>query len=795
MVDDPFAKYSAAPPQSAPPSAAGGEDPFAKYARAPEGEQEPPEPKEVGMGSAALRGAKQAFTLGYSPQVTAAIKTGHMVGSDDPEYAKAVAEEKAANEAAWNQHPFAYGAGMVGAAIPAAVAQLFAAPEEAAVAGTIGAGELIANASNVARLAGTGVRAVAGAGEGIAPTLARGAAGALESPLTEGAIYGSSTGDTAEEKLKGAAEGAIGAKILPPIIKGAAGVAGDVASSVIGKPFMRAISGDPTTAEVVGNAAKNIENLTGTSLETPAASASTSPVMALATKADPFSQAANSAARHSASVDSVLSNITGDNPPNPEMAGRAIQNSFYNDFITGSGPKSFRSQMDAIYAPVQSMEASPKQFNPTNLMDAIGNLRTGDDYKINPKGIDSAIATIKDGLESAPDGMTLGYMRKLRQFVSDKMDFNTLNGIDSDQKTMAALRNALTQDMQATAQKLAGSDTSKAFAFQRAEAKASQLYGLKDQLIDSLGNITPGTAGSQTPSNAFFNMVGMAGQRRAGDVAQLSNIKEAISPEAWNQFQRAYINQMSPSGKFSYGNFGKQYSMMSDPAKDLIFGQAGDKGVRDVMENISTIGRHVGPKLDKLTSQAGGISGLQTLEGVATFGAPARALTAMGTAGILGRAGARNITASLPPASTLSNLSRAVQSNPKAQEIINSLQTKLADPVLSGTRTGRQVILNALQKSSAALSAQTGISLSPVALHAIIVAGGYAARHALGHAAGGRIGRKTGGAVKKDAKAEAHRLIALSEKIRKKQAQQTEPLLNLDDTTVAKALEIANRGK
>ena len=63
------------------------------------------------------------------------------------------------------------------------------------------------------------------------------------------------------------------------------------------------------------------------------------------------------------------------------------------------------------------------------------------------------------------------------------------------------------------------------------------------------------------------------------------------------------------------------------------------------------------------------------------------------------------------------------------------------------------------------------------------------------HAAGGRIGRKTGGVVRKDAKAEAHRLIALSEKIRKKQAQQTEPLLNLDDTTVAKALEIANRGK
>ena len=62
------------------------------------------------------------------------------------------------------------------------------------------------------------------------------------------------------------------------------------------------------------------------------------------------------------------------------------------------------------------------------------------------------------------------------------------------------------------------------------------------------------------------------------------------------------------------------------------------------------------------------------------------------------------------------------------------------------------------------------------------------------HAAGGRIGRKTGGVVRKDAKAEALRLIAMAEKIKKKQAKQTEPLLNLDDTTVAKALEIANRG-
>gem|GEM_PF-6424076 len=793
MAEDPFAKYSSAPPERALETA-NGEDPFAKYARAPAGEEAPPEPQEVGSGSAAWRGAKQAFLLGYEPQISAAFSTGHMPGSSDPEYAKAVAAEKAANEAAWQQHPWMYGAGMVGAALPAAAAQLVAAPEEAVAAGGLGAGELLANSGSLANLAGAGARALAGAGEGVAPTLAKGAAAALESPVTQGAIYGSSTGDTATEKLKGAAEGAAFAKLLPGLVSGAAGMAGDAFAGAVTKPLSRLVSGDPTTAEIVGNAAKNIENLTGETLETPAAAASNGLVSALATKADPFSQAANKAAGHSGTIDNIIGNIIGDNPPDSQAAGRAIQDSFYNDYIVGNGPNSFRSQMDRIYAPVQSMEDTPAKFAPSNLLDAIDSLRTGDEYKINPKGIDNAIGTIQDGLNASPNGMSLGYMRKLRQFISDRMDFNNLNGVDADQKTMSALRNALTQDMQATADKISGPDAAKALAFQRAEAQASDLYNQKDKLIDSLGNIKPGAAGATTPAETFATLSGMAGLRRAGNVDALQDIKNTVSPDAWNTFQRAYLNQMSPSGRFSYGNFNKQYGQMSNKAKDLIFGPMGDGGVRDIMENISTIGRHVGPKIDKLTSQAGGISGLQTLEGVATFGAPRRALTAMGAATVLGRAGARNITAPLPSPSVMANISRSIQNNPQAQSIISNIQSKMVDPVLSGTKTGRQVLQNALNKSSAALSAQLGITVTPAILNALIIGGGHVVRHFVGHAEGGRIGRKTGGIVKKNPKAEAERLIKLADKLKKDEGSKTEPLLNLDDTTVAKALEIANRG-
>lgn len=59
--------------------------------------------------------------------------------------------------------------------------------------------------------------------------------------------------------------------------------------------------------------------------------------------------------------------------------------------------------------------------------------------------------------------------------------------------------------------------------------------------------------------------------------------------------------------------------------------------------------------------------------------------------------------------------------------------------------------------------------------------------------AGGRIGRATGGRTGKNPKMKAESLIALANKIKKEESQNTSSLLNLDDTTVAKALAVANK--
>lgn len=59
---------------------------------------------------------------------------------------------------------------------------------------------------------------------------------------------------------------------------------------------------------------------------------------------------------------------------------------------------------------------------------------------------------------------------------------------------------------------------------------------------------------------------------------------------------------------------------------------------------------------------------------------------------------------------------------------------------------------------------------------------------------GGRVQRATGGRADTSAKAKADKLIAMVDQVRKSEGKGTSSLLNLDDTTVAKALAVANRG-
>ena len=713
---------------------------------------------EIGGLESFGRGAGNAFALGYSPQLIAAIKTGHLPGSDNPEYVSELAKQKAANEEAWSQHPYAYGAGMVGAAIPAAINAVVAGPEELAGAG------LLAESGNIGSLAGAGLRSVAGGSK-----LAGKAADVLANPITQGAIYGSSEGDTVADKLSGAAAGAIGAKVAPMVL-GAAGKAVGAVAGKVADPVVHALTGGADSAAMAGGLAHDI----GVSL--PSAATGLSTPVSVASKLDFFNQVPKASARTLSELGSKVSDVAGD--ADPEKAGEAVRSAVGQWLRDEENPMGFRSQMNSHYKPLDNLSKSNQMMDISNVRAAVEAARNSSLGKVSD--LEPTLKVVEKALADER-GNNFEDMKNLRGIISDAMTFNRMPGSAGlNDSVLAQLRDAATKDMNAYAQSVGGAQAVKDLA--EANANAQKLYNLRDNILKTVGNPNQG-AGFKAPSSIYSNIVSSASAKKP-NIAALSPLQQVVNnydPDAWSLVGKTYANTFAPGGQFSFGNFNKFYNDALHPTgKDLLFGSG---PARDTFEKINALGRAtsdgvpLGSKLDTFAQKAGAnIAPVTIAEPIAALtesallgGLPLKTMGAAGMGSLAGAYGARNI----------------------------------ARPLSQYTpTTGQKVIGKAIQRSAPLVGAQ---AINPLGAGAVRAAVPYAVMKATEqlptslydtgqHAAGGRIGRKTGGAVRKDAKAEAHRLIALSEKIRKKQAQQTEPLLNLDDTTVAKALEIANRG-
>ena len=716
---------------------------------------------EIGGIESFGRGAGNAFALGYSPQLIAAIKTGDLPGSDNPEYISELTKQKAANEEAWNQHPWLYGTGMAAAALPAAANAVLAGPEELAAAG--GAG-LLAESSNIGSLASAGLRSVAGGSK-----LAGKAADVLASPFTQGAVYGSSEGENLEDKASGAAAGAIGAKVAPMVL----GAAGKTIGSIVGKtadPVVHALTGGANSAAVAGNLAHDI----GVSL--PSAATGLSTPVSVASKLDFFNQVPKASARTLSELGSKVSDIAGD--ADPEKAGEAVRSAVGQWLKDENAPMGFRSQMNSYYKPLDNLSKSNQMMDISNVRAAVESARNSSLGKVSD--LEPTLNVVAKAL--ADDrGYNFEDMKNLRGIISDAMTFNRMPGSAGlNDSVLAQLRDAATKDMNAYAQSVGGSQAVKDLA--EANANAQKLYNLRDSILKTVGNPNQG-AGFKAPSSIYSNIVASASAKKP-NIAALSPLQQVVNnydPDAWSLVGKTYANTLAPGGQFSFGHFNKFYNDALHPTgKDLLFGSG---AARDAFDKIDALGRvtsdgvPLGSKLDTFAQKAGAnIAPVTVAEPIAAItesallgGLPLKTMGAAGMGSLAGAYGARNI------------------SRPISQYT---------------PTTGQKVIGKAIQKSAPLVGAQAINPLGAGAIKAAVPYGVMKATEQLPswlydsgqHAAGGRIGRKTGGVVRKDAKAEAHRLIALSEKIRKKQAQQTEPLLNLDDTTVAKALEIANRG-
>jgi hypothetical protein len=715
-------------------------------------------PEEISRTEAFGRGAAQAFGLGYSPQLIAAVKTGHLPGSDDPAYAEEVKKQKAATEQAWEQHPWLYGSGMVASAIPAAAGAVLGAPE-AAAAGTLGS------------LGGAGLRALAGEGAGMLPTALRGAAKVAESPIAQGAVFGSSEGETAGEKLAGAGAGAIGAKVAPAVL-GAAGSGIKAIGSKIAPdfvdPIFHALTGNPSTAKTAANIASEIPNVTF-----PAAAASDSGVLRTAIGADVFNQVPKAVNKTFNEIGSAISDYSAN--ANRNDAGEAIRNAVKSWSYDATNPAGFKALMDQIYAPVRTLEASTAVQYPSSLLKAIGaEIR-------DPKGrmgdITPTLNIAKIPMQAADDagGLTFAEMKAFREILSDQISWNQAPGVSGiDNNILKRMRDAVTRDMTKYAQNVGNKKLANEFA--SVNKKASDLYNLRNSVYNLTGNPEVQGPGSYANDAIYSKIIGAAAKRGGANISDLDNLYNTVvkyNPDAWASIGKAYAaDRIAPNGQFTFANFHKHFDDFLDPrGKALIFGQPSDP-TRKMFENIGDLGRvdvkgqPLGKIMDTWASKVGaypikpGVGaaelGSAILESQLTGGLPLKTVGAGLLGAGAGAMGARNVAAPMS------------QYVPSQATQIAGETIKRAAPLV-GAEEAQKTPLPGAVKAAGPLALYGVTSQLPSWL--------YNAP---------RSGRKHGGRV-------SDRLVSMVDRAKKNINNNTQSLLQTPDSHVAHALEIANR--
>lgn len=729
---------------------------------------------EVGGLESFGRGAANAFALGYSPQLIAGIKTGHMPGSENKEYLAELAKQKASNEEAWNQHPWLYGTGMAAAAVPAAANAIFAGPEEAVAAG--GAG-LLAESGNIASLASAGLRGIAG-GSRLAGT----AADVLANPLTQGAIYGSSEGENLSDKLSGAAAGAIGAKVAPMVL-GAAGKAVGSLGSKIAPKFSEQVSQALSNGVSKGDIAGAIGNDVGFSV--PGFVKYEKGPSNFVAGTDIRNSMGKASAKTRGEIGGILSDMT--QGANANDTGEAVRNAIAKWSYDKEDPNGFKTQLDSYFKPLQDLRDSSTAFNLSNTNATLDSIRNSSKAKISDV---EPTLKIMSYAENSPNGLTFDEMHELRQLIGDEIDFNRgPNSKNLDEAMLKKLYGSVTKDMQNATEAFGGKD--KLAAFNEANKNASDLYNIRQSVLRITGNPDVNGAGRKNAGQIYQGIENAALKKAGGpDVSDLSNLQDVLNsydPDTWDKVGQTYVaNKIAPNGNFSFQNLGKTYDTDLHPrGKDLLFGSPVSNDLRSNLDKIEAFGslpageKTIGGHIDELAGSAGNKAferkgilselGLGVGEAALFGGLPLKTLAGMGTASGLGAYGARNVA------------------RPLSQY---------------APTTGQKVIGKALQKSAPLIGAQ---AVNPWGVGAVNAAVPYGIMKATEqfppwlydtgqHASGGRIERKAGGRIQKDPKAEAERLIKMADKLKKDEGSKTESLLNLDDTTVAKALEIANRG-
>jgi hypothetical protein len=348
-----------------------------------------------------------------------------------------------------------------------------------------------------------------------------------------------------------------------------------------------------------------------------------------------------------------------------------------------------------------------------------------------------------------PNGLSYQGIKDLRSFIGRKLSSGVLPE-DTDGAELKQIYGALSEDLNSAASNAGGVQG------KQAHDLANSIYNAISDKRKALLPLIGGEKAGASSEKVFSNILNAANKNtNVGNLEMLRQAKSVMNPEDWQTAVRGVVAQM---GRDANGNFlpsqfigGSGYNKLSEGGKDLLFGAPGTVA-RDNLDTLADVSNRF-----KDVSKYANTSGTAHAIAISRFfESPIDWITStLGATGV-----SKAISAPATPAGAA-----------------------LSIPTMVG-KTGIEAARAAALSNAPAIGPTAlgwGLSRFPLA------------QPQQGHAAGGRVPRKSGGKVQSGHQHLVDRLFRLGEQAKKTEKAHTEPLLDLPDETVAKALDVAQR--
>jgi len=583
-------------------------------------------------------------------------------------------------------------------------------------------------------------------GSGINPVL-----NAIKPGITSGAVIGgisgASEGETPAQKLKGAAEGSVAGSVLGGVLKN------------FTNPNQSEVERIIKEARDIGIDVPRYMASPNIAMQSGANILKTLPIAGM-----PIEQAARKTIQQMGTAADNLGGV------DPEYAGKIFSDSI-KKWVTDTSKKTVGSAYDDV-SKIMDSRVTTTLDNTADLISKIA----AENVEAAKSGSSGAVKLVLPAIQR-PGGLNYNGLKNLRTSIGEQLDNPSLLPSDISGAELKRIYGALTKDLDEAAKNAGGPQGAAAHA--KANTLADEIADKRGSLVSLLG----GPAAGASNENVFGNIIAAASKAPgSADMELLKHAKSIIPPAEWQKAASGAIAQM---GRDADGNFSPTrflgpngYNKLSDAGKDALFGASGTS-TRDNLETIADVSRQFGNymKYGNASGSGHAIIGAETLKEAVKH--PIDILATL--------FGGRKLAEQISNPSTSSAVADWSRAYLKAMPTspIGSTLGLAKEGAIQGSLAFLKAATRNLATVNAKATGETAAALTRGIWKPVSDSLGLTGDNAdINRNTGGRIDRATGGAVN---------LMALSKAAKKRVTQSTEGLLDEDDSTVARALEVANQ--